>query len=176
MSLCLLSPTHPSASGYFLGAAGLGGSSSLCSSCAPQSPVGWKGGLFLAAVAAWLGCIPGPQGHPRGVLGDFARPCTLYLMGAEPARKAFLSPFLRAAPSHPLSGRAAELRETGAVCLLGSGSSGVAVGFADFPAVTTRWRLHWCYRKQGWHQPWLQAGGPRCCPCQRGWEGEAGRH
>lgn len=63
------------------------------------------------------------QGHrvvPEPFLRDLVWPCTLYPMGGEPVLKVFSSPFLRAAPSHPLSGRAAELREMGAVCLLGA--------------------------------------------------------
>lgn len=98
---------------------------------APHSPSGM--GSWVFPVAAWLGGIPGP---PQSHLRDFV-PCTLYLMAAEPALEMFSSPFLQEAPSHLLLGRAAELREMGAVCPPGAHSCGMTVGFVDFSELTT---------------------------------------
>ena len=97
---------------------------------APHSPSGM--GSWVFPVTAWPGGIPGPlQSHLRGSV-----PSTLYVMGAEPALEMFSS-LLQAAPSHLLSGRAAELREMGAVCLPGAHSCGMTMGFADFSELTT---------------------------------------
>lgn len=54
------------------------------------------------------------------------------------ARNVFFS-FSPSSSSHLLSGKAAELSETGAVCLLGARSWGMAVGFVDFSELITCW-------------------------------------
>lgn len=75
------------------------------------APVGWEAGCSLSLPGLVLS---------QSQLKDFVP--SLYLLRAEAVSKMFSSPFLRAAPSHLLSGRNAELRATGAVCLHGARS------------------------------------------------------
>lgn len=90
--------------------------------CAPHSPSGM--GSWVFPVTACLGGIPeSPQGLCAMLsLSDGSRAS---------AGNVFFS-FSPSTSSRLLSGRAAELRETGAVCLLGVCSWGMAVGFVDF--------------------------------------------
>lgn len=96
---------------------------------APQSPSGM--GSWLFPVAACLGGIPE---SPQGL-------CAMQSLSdgnKASAGNVFFS-FSPSSSSHLLSGKAAELSETGAVCLLGARSWGMAVGFVDFSELTTCW-------------------------------------
>lgn len=83
--LYLVSLPHPGGSGYFWDAASWGPRWPLrdCS-CALQSPVGWKAGLFLHPSLPGLATSWGHGAVPELYLGDFVRLCIFYLMGGEP--------------------------------------------------------------------------------------------
>jgi len=114
--LCLLSSTRPGVSGYFQGAAGCGvrtAASPPCAQgpllCATEPRRDRKPACSLQLSLPGLAASWGHRAVPAPYLGDFAQLCTLYLMGGQPALKAFSSPLFCAAPSHPLSGRAVGL-------------------------------------------------------------------